>query len=174
MTRRMDGFLGWKFKATTCACMLMFGCAQQPAATSAPASPAPVASTATSVSEAAGTAARADSTRASIDPGVLQALDRMGDAAFERRTRTGRTPGIFVVEYLDAKLDLLLNEVLPKLGRESHTVRIPAGAPWAMAHDHRDPTGKTLLGPAHRRCNGAENARRNNPKRAAKRARWAL
>ena len=53
----------------------------------------------------------------------------MGDAAFERRTRTGRTPGIFVVEYLDAKLDLLLNEVLPKLGRESHTVRIPAGAP---------------------------------------------
>lgn len=54
------------------------------------------------------------------------------------------------------------------------TRRIPAGAPWAMAHDHRDPTGKTLLGPAHRRCNGAENARRNNPKRAQGRRRWAL
>lgn len=43
--------------------------------------------------------------------------------------------------------------------------RIAPGAPWALAHDHRDPTGQTLLGPAHRRCNGAESARRNNPKR---------
>lgn len=52
---------------------------------------------------------------------------------------------------------------------------IPPGSPWALAHDHRDPTGLTLLGPAHRRCNLAESARRNNPKRA-KRAltRWIL
>ena len=42
---------------------------------------------------------------------------------------------------------------------------IAPGSPWALAHDHRDPTGRTLLGPAHRRCNGAEAARRNNPKR---------
>lgn len=51
---------------------------------------------------------------------------------------------------------------------------IPAGAPWALAHDHRDPSNTTLLGPAHRRCNLAENARRNNPKRSSKRRRWAL
>ena len=42
---------------------------------------------------------------------------------------------------------------------------IAPGSRWALAHDHRDPTGRTLLGPSHARCNNAENARRNNPKR---------
>lgn len=41
---------------------------------------------------------------------------------------------------------------------------------WHLSHD---PTGTVTIGPSHRRCNLAENARRNNPKRAARR-RWAL
>lgn len=42
---------------------------------------------------------------------------------------------------------------------------------WHLSHD---PTGTAYLGPSHRRCNEAENARRNNPKRAATPARWVL
>lgn len=43
------------------------------------------------------------------------------------------------------------------------TRHIPAGSRWALAHDHRDPTGMTLLGPAHAKCNSVENVRRNKP-----------
>lgn len=39
---------------------------------------------------------------------------------------------------------------------------IPPGTPWHLSHD---PTGTITIGPSHRRCNLAENARRNNPKR---------
>lgn len=130
MTRRMDGFLGWKFKATTCACMLLFGCAQQPAATSAPASPAPVASTATSVSEAAGTAARADSTRASIDPGVLQALDRMGDALRELKT--------FELQVSTTTDELLDNDQMAQVSR-SATLKVRR--PDALRADMRNDRG---------------------------------
>ena len=42
---------------------------------------------------------------------------------------------------------------------------------WNLSHDV---TGTRWIGPSHRRCNLAENARRNNPKRAAKRRRWIL
>lgn len=48
---------------------------------------------------------------------------------------------------------------------------IPPGSAWHLSHD---PTGTVWIGPSHARCNGAENARRNNPKRAAKRRRWVL
>lgn len=51
---------------------------------------------------------------------------------------------------------------------------IAPGSPWALAHDHRDPSGEALLGPAHRRCNLAEAARRNNPKRRPEARRWVL
>lgn len=58
------------------------------------------------------------------------------------------------------------------------TRHIPAGSPWALAHDHRDPTGHTLLGPAHSRCNSVENAKRNKPwmktKRVQENRRWIL
>lgn len=42
---------------------------------------------------------------------------------------------------------------------------IPPGSRWHLSHDAA--TGK-WIGPSHERCNCAENARRNNPKRAAK------
>lgn len=49
---------------------------------------------------------------------------------------------------------------------------IPPGTRWHLSHD---PTGTYYIGPSHARCNEAENARRNNPKRAqANRRRWAL
>ena len=48
---------------------------------------------------------------------------------------------------------------------------IPPGSRWHLCHD---PTGTVWIGVGHGRCNEAESARRNNPKRAAKRTRWAL
>ena len=48
---------------------------------------------------------------------------------------------------------------------------IPPGSPWHLCHDAK--TGQ-WIGPGHARCNHAENARRNNPKRAAKVRRWVL
>ena len=38
-------------------------------------------------------------------------------------------------------------------------------APWQpahVAHDHTDPTGQRILGPAHRRCNTSEGATRRH------------
>lgn len=46
---------------------------------------------------------------------------------------------------------------------------IPPGSKWHLSHD---PTGTTWLGPSHARCNLAENARRNNPKRRPRR--WRI
>lgn len=46
---------------------------------------------------------------------------------------------------------------------------IPPGSAWHLSHDV---TGTWWIGPSHARCNQAENARRNNPKRA--RRRWKL
>ena len=48
---------------------------------------------------------------------------------------------------------------------------IAPGSRWDLSHDA---TGTRWIGPSHARCNRAENARRNNPKRAAKRRRWKL
>ncbi|MGO4393000.1 DUF2092 domain-containing protein [Variovorax sp. M-6] len=131
MTRRMNGFLGWQLKATTCACMLLFGCAQQPAATSA----APVASTATSpqqpASEAPGAAARADSPRAPIDPGVLQALDRMGDALRHLKS--------FELQVSTTTDEPLANDQMAQMGRSAILkVRRPDALRADMRNDRGD------------------------------------
>ena len=39
---------------------------------------------------------------------------------------------------------------------------IKPGSPWHLSHNT---DGTAWIGPSHRRCNLAENARRNNPKR---------
>lgn len=47
-------------------------------------------------------------------------------------------------------------------------------APWQqadVAHDHTDPSGRRILGPAHRRCNRGEGAARGNRQRPRRRAR---
>lgn len=54
---------------------------------------------------------------------------------------------------------------------EGGSRRIEPGSDWHLSHD---PSGKRWIGPSHARCNLAENARRNNPKRAEKRRRWVL
>lgn len=48
---------------------------------------------------------------------------------------------------------------------------IPPGSRWHLSHDAK--TGQ-WIGPSHMSCNCSENARRNNPKRAARARRWSL
>lgn len=48
---------------------------------------------------------------------------------------------------------------------------IPPGSKWHLSHN---PSGTHWIGPSHAACNGAENARRNNPKRATQRKRWVI
>lgn len=52
---------------------------------------------------------------------------------------------------------------------------IPPGTPRKGWHVPHNEDGITYRGgPAHARCNGAENARRNNPKRSNKRRNWNM
>lgn len=48
---------------------------------------------------------------------------------------------------------------------------IHPGTRWHVSHD---PTGTITIGPSHHQCNEAENARRNNPRRAQGRRRVVL
>lgn len=51
--------------------------------------------------------------------------------------------------------------------RDGRSRWIPPGTAWDVAH-HDD--GRSYKGPAHRRCNAADGARRGNRQRAGRRA----
>lgn len=55
--------------------------------------------------------------------------------------------------------------------RDGRTRHIPPGAPWDVAHSD---DGLTYKGPAHRRCNRADGARRGNAQRGTAKRRRAL
>ena len=59
--------------------------------------------------------------------------------------------------------------------RDGRTRWIPPGTPWDTCHD---PTGTTITGPGHARCNRSEGATRGNRRRRRQRGttppRWTL
>lgn len=134
MTRRTNAIRAWRLEAMACACALLLGCAQQPSTPSPPpaAAAAPsAASPSRSASDATTATASADLPRAAIDPGVLQALDRTGEAL--RRLKN------FELQVAMTTDELLDNDQMAQVGRSATLqVRRPDGLRADMRNDRGD------------------------------------
>lgn len=61
--------------------------------------------------------------------------------------------------------EALCAEPICLIERDGGTRWIDPEEEWDAAHDRRDPTGRTYLGPAHSRCNRSEGATWGNRRR---------